>query len=72
MSLKFDSDVMVLAGGHKVPLMELLSFEKDALKIDLKKIKKMVNEPTGFSDDVESTKARNARATASANDHAPM
>ncbi|MCE1177372.1 MAG: hypothetical protein LWW76_09695 [Burkholderiales bacterium] len=60
-SLKFDSDVMVLAGGHKVPLMELLSFEKDALKIDLKKIKKMVNESTGFSDDVESTKARNAR-----------
>lgn len=47
-SLKFDSDVMVLAGGHKVPLMELLSFEKDALKIDLKKIKKMVNESTGF------------------------
>ena len=60
-SLKFDGDAMVLASGHEVLLMELLSFENGALKIDLKKIKKMVNEPTGFSDDVESTKARNAR-----------
>ena len=61
MSLQFDGDVVVVSGGHKVPLMELLSFDKGGLKIDLKKIKKMVNEPTGFSDDVESTKARNAR-----------
>ena len=60
-SLKFDRDALVLASGHSVLLMELLSFNKNVLKIDLKKIKKMVNEPTGFSDDVESTKARNAR-----------
>ena len=60
-SLRLEGDGMVLAGGHKVPLMELLSFNKDALKIDIKKIKKMVNEPTGFSDGIESTKARNAR-----------
>ena len=60
-SLQFDHDALVLAGGHKVTLMELLSIGKDALKIDFKKIKKMVNEPTGFSDDVESTQARNAR-----------
>ena len=60
-SLKFDCDAWVLASGHIVQLMELLSIDKNTLKIDLKKIKKMVNEPTGFSDDVESTKARNAR-----------
>ena len=59
--LQFDHDALILAGGHKVTLMELLSIGKDTLKIDLKKIKKMVNEPTGFSDDVESTQARNAR-----------
>ena len=60
-SLKFDRDAWVLASGHIVSLIELLSINNGALKIDLKKIKKMVNEPTGFSDDVESTKARNAR-----------
>lgn len=60
-SLKFDCDAWVLASGHSVLLMELLSIDKNTLKIDLKKIKKMVNEPTGFSDDFESTKVRNAR-----------
>ena len=60
-SLKFDRDALVLASGHSVLLMELLSIDKNTLKIDLKKIKKMVNEPTGFSDDFESTKVRNAR-----------
>lgn len=60
-SLKLDRDAWVLASGHTVSLIELLSFNNGALRIDLKKIKKMVNEPTGFSDDVESTKARNAR-----------
>lgn len=60
-SLQFDHDALVFAGGHKAILLEFLSIGKDALKIDLKKIKKMVNEPTGFSDDVESTQARNAR-----------
>ena len=60
-SLKFDREALVLASGHSVQLMELLSIDKNTLKIDLKKIKKMVNEPTGFSDDVESTKAKDAR-----------
>lgn len=60
-SLQFDGNGVVVSGGHKVPLMELLSLDKDALRIDLEKIRKMVNEPTGFSDDVESTKARNVR-----------
>ena len=43
-SLKFDRDALVLASGHTVLLMELLSFNKNVLKIDLKKIKKMVQE----------------------------
>ena len=39
-SLKFDVDVFVVSGGHKEPLMELLSFDKGGMKIDAKKLEK--------------------------------
>lgn len=55
---------VIKIAGHSISLLEILLFDDDKCRIDLKKLKGFVDNPTGLADDKESTEARQDRLLA--------
>jgi len=59
--LLFDQKLILTVAGHSLSIDELLSFEKDLLKIDRHKITRAIDNPVTGSGDVESANDRQQR-----------
>lgn len=59
-----DGEVFIALAGQRATLLTLLKFNDKGLLIDLKRLKKMADSPTGLSDTVETTEARGVRILA--------
>lgn len=55
---------VIKVAGHSVALLEVLLFDDDKCRIDLKKLKSFVDSPSGLADDKESAEARQDRLLA--------
>lgn len=64
----YNNRAILKIAGHSLDLLELLFVDETQCRIDLKKLKSLVDSPTGLADDKESAEARQERLLARKNE----